>query len=110
MLSRAGAITLQELEEVGLKPILVPLPDSQSRGDQQLNAQDFVSRNPGEIIQQSQLTLTRFQAAIQNLQQHSTGAKQAKTTTPKHSAKHSGKHRAHLKARIFLTALKKVLS
>ena len=122
VLSRAGAITLQELEEVSLKAILVPLPDSQSRGDQQLNAQDFVSRNPGEIVEQSQLTLTSFQTAIQNLDQLSTGSKQSKTNNPKHSGPHSGKHcakhsgphsgkrRAHLKARIFLTALKKVLS
>ena len=59
VISRAGAGSLAEFEFLGLKALLIPLPAAQSRGDQLLNAQDFVDSKLGLMLPQSQISLDK---------------------------------------------------
>jgi len=67
VLSRAGAGSLAEFEFLGLPAVLVPLPVSQSRGDQLLNAQDFQARGLGITIHQDSLEIQHLLSSLQTL-------------------------------------------
>jgi UDP-N-acetylglucosamine--N-acetylmuramyl-(pentapeptide) pyrophosphoryl-undecaprenol N-acetylglucosamine transferase len=67
VLTRAGASALAELSALNLPSILVPLPKSQSRGEQIINANEFVQTNKGVILTQSRLNYSNFENAINKL-------------------------------------------
>ncbi|QKZ23901.1 UDP-N-acetylglucosamine--N-acetylmuramyl-(pentapeptide) pyrophosphoryl-undecaprenol N-acetylglucosamine transferase [Streptomyces chartreusis] len=48
VIGRAGATTLAELEALGKRAVLIPLPASVSRGDQLLNAEAYAQRHRGQ--------------------------------------------------------------
>ncbi|MDX2824898.1 UDP-N-acetylglucosamine--N-acetylmuramyl-(pentapeptide) pyrophosphoryl-undecaprenol N-acetylglucosamine transferase [Streptomyces ipomoeae] len=47
VIGRAGATTLAELEALGKRAVLIPLPASVSRGDQLVNAEAYARRHKG---------------------------------------------------------------
>jgi len=47
IIGRAGATTLAELEALGKRAVLIPLPASVSRGDQLVNAEAYARRHEG---------------------------------------------------------------
>ncbi|MBZ3906532.1 UDP-N-acetylglucosamine--N-acetylmuramyl-(pentapeptide) pyrophosphoryl-undecaprenol N-acetylglucosamine transferase [Streptomyces griseiscabiei] len=47
VIGRAGATTLAELEALGKRAVLIPLPASVSRGDQLVNAEAYARRHEG---------------------------------------------------------------
>jgi UDP-N-acetylglucosamine--N-acetylmuramyl-(pentapeptide) pyrophosphoryl-undecaprenol N-acetylglucosamine transferase len=67
ILCRSGASTLAELKALNKKTILVPLPTSQSRGDQEINAGIFAKEANGVVLPQSELNLANFEKAISEL-------------------------------------------
>ena len=70
-LSRAGANTLAELVTTAKPNILVPLPNSASRGDQLQNAQYFAELGISTVIEQHQLTAEKLTQSIQHILEHS---------------------------------------
>ncbi|WP_331752335.1 glycosyltransferase [Streptomyces chartreusis] len=48
VIGRAGATTLAELEALGKRAVLIPLPASVSRGDQLVNAEAYARRQKGQ--------------------------------------------------------------
>lgn len=67
IISRAGANTLAEILSLGIPNILIPLPLSQSRGDQILNAESFEKKGYSYVLPQEKLstrTLTEAVAAV----------------------------------------------
>ncbi|MFE2599471.1 glycosyltransferase [Streptomyces sp. NPDC059396] len=50
VIERAGATTLAELEALGKRAVLVPLPATVSRGDQLDNAAAYARRHPGRCV------------------------------------------------------------
>ncbi|MYZ37962.1 MULTISPECIES: UDP-N-acetylglucosamine--N-acetylmuramyl-(pentapeptide) pyrophosphoryl-undecaprenol N-acetylglucosamine transferase [unclassified Streptomyces] len=50
VIGRAGATTLAELEALGKRAVLIPLPATVSRGDQLDNAAAYARRHPGQCI------------------------------------------------------------
>lgn len=94
VISRAGAGSLAEFEFLNLKALLIPLPSAQSRGDQILNAQDFVESKHGLLIAQSQITLPKVLELLDQLQNQNT----------------SKSRHIDSKSQVFLAALNKVLS
>jgi len=50
VVSRAGSNSIFELASLHKPMILVPLPNTSSRGEQTLNAENFVSKGYGEIL------------------------------------------------------------
>ncbi|MFD5778880.1 glycosyltransferase [Streptomyces sp. NPDC126933] len=50
VIGRAGATTLAELEALGKRAVLIPLPATVSRGDQLDNATAYARRHPGQCI------------------------------------------------------------
>ncbi len=71
ILARAGATSLKEFKALKKKCILVPLPQSQSRGEQLQNAQDMSEKYPAEVILDENLNLESFNKAAQNLKSKS---------------------------------------
>jgi UDP-N-acetylglucosamine--N-acetylmuramyl-(pentapeptide) pyrophosphoryl-undecaprenol N-acetylglucosamine transferase len=67
ILARAGATSLHEFEALQKKCLLVPLPKSQSRGEQIQNAKDFSAVNPAEVILDNELNIEKFTSAAQKL-------------------------------------------
>lgn len=64
---RSGANTLFELLAITKPMILIPLPKSQSRGDQIENAENFYKNNYAEIIYQENLTTELLLNKIENM-------------------------------------------
>lgn len=64
ILARAGATSLHEFQALQKRCILVPLPKSQSRGEQIQNAKDYASKFPAEVILDDQLSLKNFQKSL----------------------------------------------
>ncbi|WP_328912509.1 MULTISPECIES: UDP-N-acetylglucosamine--N-acetylmuramyl-(pentapeptide) pyrophosphoryl-undecaprenol N-acetylglucosamine transferase [unclassified Streptomyces] len=50
VIGRAGATTLAEIEALGKRAVLIPLPAAVSRGDQLDNADAYARRHPGQCI------------------------------------------------------------
>lgn len=71
VLTRAGASTISELKTLNKSAVFIPLPSAQSRGEQLLNAENFVAENKGVIIDQSQLDIETFLAALESLHKKS---------------------------------------
>lgn len=69
ILTRAGASALAELSALSKKAILIPLSTAQSRGEQIINAKQFILENSGVIIDQQNLTLPAFKQAVTTLDQ-----------------------------------------
>lgn len=67
ILARAGATSLREFKSLKKKCILVPLPKTQSRGEQIQNARDYANKYPAQVILDQDLSYTSFQTALQNL-------------------------------------------
>ena len=57
-------LTLDELQALAKKVVLVPLPADRSRGDQIENAKEFEG---GTVIEEKNLNLNDFQEALQRL-------------------------------------------
>jgi UDP-N-acetylglucosamine--N-acetylmuramyl-(pentapeptide) pyrophosphoryl-undecaprenol N-acetylglucosamine transferase len=64
IISRAGATTIFEILSVKKPNILIPLPLSASRGDQILNAKEFVRFGFSDVINQEELTSEILQDTI----------------------------------------------
>ncbi len=67
VLSRAGANALSEFEALGIPMLLVPLPQSASRGDQILNAESYRARGLAQVLQQDRLRPETLVAAVREL-------------------------------------------
>lgn len=67
-LCRAGATTLNELKHLEIPAVLVPLPTSQSRGEQLTNAQQYSQAHPAEIIPDEKLSLPNFLVAVERVE------------------------------------------
>ena len=93
MISRAGAGSLAEFEFLGLKALLIPLPETQSRGDQLLNAQDFVDSKLGLMLPQSQISLEKVLELLTQLAGETTSKSRHMDST----------------SQVFLAALNKVI-
>jgi len=94
VLSRAGAISLSEYEFLGLNALLVPLPASQSRGDQIENAKIFTEKQLGLMLEEKDLNLKN---CLENLEK----LKTLKSKTA---------HEANQLNQVFLTHLQSVLN
>lgn len=75
VLCRAGATTLAEISELHIPAILVPLPLSQSRGEQIDNAKDYQKNYGSQIISDENLSLKTFEESLKNLQKTSKTSK-----------------------------------
>ena len=64
---RSGANTLFELLSINKPMLLVPLPKTQSRGDQIENAENFCKNNYAEMIYQENLTLQTLLEKIEKI-------------------------------------------
>ena len=64
---RSGANTLFELLSINKPMLLIPLPKTQSRGDQIENAENFYKNNYAEIIYQENLTLQTLLEKIEKI-------------------------------------------
>ena len=64
---RGGANTLFELLALSKPMLIIPLPKSESRGDQIENAKYFKSKNFAEVLFQENLNSKNLQKAIKNL-------------------------------------------
>lgn len=67
IISRAGSNTITEILALKKPHILIPLPASQSRGDQLINADVFEKAGYSKVIQEDALTHTLLVEAIQGL-------------------------------------------
>jgi UDP-N-acetylglucosamine--N-acetylmuramyl-(pentapeptide) pyrophosphoryl-undecaprenol N-acetylglucosamine transferase len=67
VISRAGANTLAELAALGKPSILIPLPETSSRGDQLRNAAMFRSRGASIVLSESDATPRAFTSAVDAL-------------------------------------------
>ena len=67
VIGRSGSNAIYELL-LNLKPmILIPLPLTQSRGDQLENAQYFAEMGYAKVIQEDDLTLQNFNSAVNDI-------------------------------------------
>lgn len=64
---RAGAGTLWELAVAGTPAVLIPLPRSSSRGDQERNARIFAERGAAVVLEGEQATAKRLLGEIEGL-------------------------------------------
>jgi UDP-N-acetylglucosamine--N-acetylmuramyl-(pentapeptide) pyrophosphoryl-undecaprenol N-acetylglucosamine transferase len=64
VVSRAGANTLAELAALGKPSLLVPLPETGSRGDQLRNAEQFRAAGAARVIEERDATAGSFAAAV----------------------------------------------
>ena len=67
VISRAGANTLAELAALGKPSLLIPLPETSSRGDQLRNAEMFRSRGASIVLRETDATPAAFLKAIDAL-------------------------------------------
>ena len=65
IISRAGANAICELLALKKPNILIPLPASQSRGDQLLNADSFEKSGYSYVLQEEELTSNTLLKAVQ---------------------------------------------
>ena len=65
IISRAGANAICELLALKKPNILIPLPASQSRGDQLLNAASFEKSGYSYVLQEEELTSNTLLKAVQ---------------------------------------------
>lgn len=77
ILARSGATTIQEIKLLKIPAVLVPLPKSQSRGEQIQNAKDYAKDHPAEIIKDNSLSITAFQTAAKKVKSKSFPEKKA---------------------------------
>ncbi len=64
---RAGANTLWELAALGKPAVLIPLPQSASRGDQIENARFFARAGAAEVMEQAGLSAAAWAESVLNL-------------------------------------------
>jgi UDP-N-acetylglucosamine--N-acetylmuramyl-(pentapeptide) pyrophosphoryl-undecaprenol N-acetylglucosamine transferase len=67
VVSRAGANTLAELAALGRPSLLIPLPQSSSRGDQLRNAEVFRSHGAAEVLPEEQASPQSLLVVIRRL-------------------------------------------
>jgi UDP-N-acetylglucosamine--N-acetylmuramyl-(pentapeptide) pyrophosphoryl-undecaprenol N-acetylglucosamine transferase len=67
VISRAGANTLAELAALGKPSLLIPLPESGSRGDQLRNAEVFRARGASLVLREEEATVTALLGAVCSL-------------------------------------------
>ncbi len=65
IISRAGANTLAEILSLSIPNILIPLPLSQSRGDQILNAESFEKKGYSCVLPQEKLNTKTLMEAVE---------------------------------------------
>lgn len=67
ILARAGATSLKEFKALQKECILIPLPKSQSRGEQIQNSYDFAKKYPAEVILDENLNIENFNLALSSI-------------------------------------------
>ena len=67
VISRAGANTLAELAALGKPSLLIPLPETGSRGDQIRNAELFRSAGASRVLPEREATAESAAAAVRAL-------------------------------------------
>jgi len=67
IVSRSGASTLAELAIINKPTLLIPLSTASSRGEQLGNAQNYVKKHPGLVIEEKALTPENLLAAVTKL-------------------------------------------
>ena len=82
MVCRAGANTLFELLALHLPALLVPLPATQSRGDQILNARFFEKNGYSRVLLQEDLTAQTLLEEIERTRQHAPSLRMAMKNSP----------------------------
>lgn len=70
VVSRAGANSINEFLALKKPMLLIPLPTTQSRGDQILNAKEFEKNNYCIVLQQENLTPQTLLSELKKLQQN----------------------------------------
>ena len=68
VISRAGSNTITELLALKVPHILIPLPASQSRGDQIVNAKVFEDAGYSMVVEEEDLTAEKLIATVHSLQ------------------------------------------
>jgi UDP-N-acetylglucosamine--N-acetylmuramyl-(pentapeptide) pyrophosphoryl-undecaprenol N-acetylglucosamine transferase len=74
LVSRAGAISLAEIDFVRKPSLLIPLGTSASRGDQILNAEAFAQDHDCKIFHQGEFSDAEFLDGLKNLLIHAKSA------------------------------------
>lgn len=64
IIARAGANTLAEILTLSIPNVLIPLPLSQSRGDQILNAESFEKKGYSKVLDQEKMTTESLVEAV----------------------------------------------
>lgn len=82
VISRAGANAICELLALRKPNILIPLPLSQSRGDQILNAESFERQGFSYVMQEEGLTVSSIHEAIQYVMEHKSKYVEAMQQSP----------------------------
>lgn len=82
IISRAGANSLAEISELQKPNILIPLPTS-ANNHQQKNAEYFAQKNASILLEQKNLTKTKFLEILLNLWQDKTRQKEIKNNLKK---------------------------
>lgn len=67
MVSRAGANAIFEIVALAKPAVLVPLPASDSRGDQELNAAYFAKKGYSMVLEQSDMTPESLAGSVESL-------------------------------------------
>lgn len=70
VIARAGSNTITEVAALALPNILIPLPASQSRGDQILNAKAYEQAGYSFLLNEEDLTSTTLEAAVHQVYDH----------------------------------------
>ena len=77
VISRAGSNAINEFLVLNKPMLLIPLPKGNSRGDQILNAQDFLAKGYANVLLQEDMNKKSMMEAIQQLKLDSTKIKKA---------------------------------
>lgn len=85
VISRAGAMTLAELDFFEKPALLIPLPKKASRGDQIVNAQVFSKTHFCGIIDEEKFSNEEFLSQLERLLKNSEHKKKTKTLTRQES-------------------------
>lgn len=70
IVTRSGAMTLAEIEAVGLPAILIPLSQRASRGDQIVNAKAFAKKHVAHVMEEEEFEIAQFWSHLEHLAEH----------------------------------------
>jgi len=81
VLTRGGSNAIFEFLALKIPMLIIPLPKSQSRGDQILNAKNFTENGYALTLEEESLTTESLMASLDELQRNTDQIKQAMSTT-----------------------------